>query len=189
MAYQNEGRGSANAHVLLEWGAREQVDIIFIGEAWRDREGKGNTQQRGCFFMGAGFDKDQIVVAYWKTELKEKIRVTLESKRAIGIEIEGRFIGAVYGATGDNREGMENWLQSLEGLARGHSGILMGDWNAHCEEWDEEVREDGKGKALKEWMEGNGFNLVQPDGATWCRFRDGKISTSTIDLVWTKEIE
>ena len=58
--------------------------------------------------MGSGFDKDQMVVAYWKTELKEKIQVTFETTRAIGIEIEGRFIGAVYGATGDNWEGMEN---------------------------------------------------------------------------------
>ena len=55
-------------------------------------------------------------------------------------------------------------------MARGHSGILLGDWNAYYEEWDEEVREDGKGKALKEWMAGNRFNLVQPDRATWCRF-------------------
>ena len=52
-----------------------------------------------------------------------------------------------------------------------------------------ESREDGKGKALKEWMGGNGFELVQPDGATWCRFREDEISTSTIDLVWTKEID
>ena len=39
VAYQNVGRGSTNAHVLLEWRAREKVDIIFIREAWRDREG------------------------------------------------------------------------------------------------------------------------------------------------------
>ena len=84
---------------------------------------------------------------------------------------------------------MENWLHSLEGLARGQSGILLGDWNAHCEEWDTESREDGKGKALKKWMGGNGFELVQPDGATWCRFQEDEISTSTIDLVWTKETE
>ena len=52
-----------------------------------------------------------------------------------------------------------------------------------------ESREDRKGKALREWMEGNSFSLVQPDGATWCRFREDEISTSTIDQVWTKEIE
>ena len=84
--------------------------------------------------MGAGFGKDQLVVGYWKEELKEKVRVILESKRAIGIEIGGRFIGAVYGAASGNREGMENWLHSLEGLMRGQAGILLGDWNAHCEE-------------------------------------------------------
>ena len=84
---------------------------------------------------------------------------------------------------------MENWLHSLEGVARGQSEILLGDWNAHCKEWDMESREDRKGKALREWMGGNGFELVQPDGATWCRFREDEISTSTIDLVWTKEIE
>ena len=160
VAYQNVGRGSVNAHVLLEWEARMNVDIIFIGEAWRDRDGGGNTQHRGGYVMGEGFGRDQLVVGYWKEELKEKIRVILESKRSIGIEIGGRFIGAVYGAAGGNREGMENWLHSLEGLARGQSGILLEDWNAHCEEWDMESREDGKGKALKEWMGGNGFKLV-----------------------------
>ena len=77
--------------------------------------------------MEVGFGKDQLVVGYWKEELKEKIRIILESKRAIGIEIEGRFIGAVYGAAGGNWEGMENWLHSLEGVARGQSGILLGD--------------------------------------------------------------
>ena len=119
VAYQNVGRGATNTHVLLEWGAREKVDIIFVREAWRDREGRRNTQQRGGYMMGGGFGKDQLVVGYWKEELKEKIRVILESKRAIEIEIEGRFIGAVYGAAGGNREGMENWLHSLEGVARG----------------------------------------------------------------------
>ena len=44
MAYQNMGRGLTNVHVLLEWGARENVDIIFVREAWRDRDGGGNTQ-------------------------------------------------------------------------------------------------------------------------------------------------
>ena len=33
-----------------------------------------------------------------------------------------------------------------------------------------ESGEDGKGKALREWMGGNSFRLVQPDGVTWCRF-------------------
>ena len=77
--------------------------------------------------MGGGFGKDQLVVGYWKEELKEKIRVVWESKRAIGIEIGGRLIGAVYGAAGGNREGMENWLHLLEVVARGQSGILLGD--------------------------------------------------------------
>ena len=121
------GRGSTNAHVLLEWGAREKVDIIFIGEAWRDREGRGNTQQRGGYVIGGGFRKDQLVVGYWREELKEKIQVILESRRAIRIEIEGRFIGAVYEAAGGNQEEMENWLHSLEGIGRRHSGILLGD--------------------------------------------------------------
>ena len=134
VAYQNVGRGSTNTHVLLEWGAKEEVDIIFIGEAWRDREGRGNTQQRSGYVMGGGFGKDQLVVRYWKEELKEKIRVILELKRAIGIEIEGRFIGAVYGAVGGNQEGMEDWLHSLKGVGRRQSGILLGDWNAHYKE-------------------------------------------------------
>ena len=139
--------------------------------------------------MGGCFGKDQLVVGYWKEELKEKIRVILESKRAIKIEIEGRFIRAVYGAVGGNQEGMENWLQLLEGIGRRQSVILLGDWNAHCKEWDTESREDGKGKVLREWMGGNGFRLVQPDVATWRRFREEEISTLTIDLVWTKEIK
>src|SRR5258707_1730333 len=118
---------------------------------WRSLEGqrweRKYTTKRGIFYGGRLRKGSELVVAYWNAELKEKIRVTLETRRAIGIEIEGRFIGAVYGDTGGNREGMETWLQSLEGLERGNSGILLGDWNAHCEEWDEEVREDGKGKA------------------------------------------
>ena len=183
VAYQNVGRGSTNAHVLFQWGARENMDIIFVGEAWRDRDGGGNTQQRGGYVMGAGFGKNRLVVGYWKKELKEEIRIILESKRAIGREIGGKFIGAVYGAAGGNQEGMEDWLHSLEGVVRGQSGILLGDWNAHCEEWDMESREDGKGKVLKEWMERNGFELVQPDGAMWCMFRKDEISNSTIDLV------
>ena len=43
VAYQNGGRGSVNAYVLLEWRARMNVDIIFVGEAWRDKDGGGNT--------------------------------------------------------------------------------------------------------------------------------------------------
>ena len=105
MAYQNVGRGSTNAHVLLEWGARENVDIIFIGEAWRDRGGKGNTQQRGGYIIGAGFGEDQLVVGYWKDDLKEKIRVILESRRVIGLEIGGKFIGAVYGVAAETGKG------------------------------------------------------------------------------------
>ena len=52
--------------------------------------------------MGAGFRKEQLVVGYWKEELKEKMRIILDSEMAIGIEIEGKFIGAVYGAAGGN---------------------------------------------------------------------------------------
>ena len=43
VAYQSVGRGSTNAHILLEWRVREKVDVIFVGEAWRDQVGKGNT--------------------------------------------------------------------------------------------------------------------------------------------------
>ena len=159
------------------------MDICFVGEAWREKGGIG-TQQRAGYVMGAGFGKSDRVVAYWKENLKENIRVSIESERAVAVDIGGSFVGAIYGATDGGREEMENWLQSLERVVSRQRGVLLGDWNTHCREWDE--REDGKGKALRDWMLGGGFRLVQPDGATWCRSRDGAIVLSTIDLVWEK---
>ena len=90
VAFQNICRGLANANVFLEWCGREGVDIAFIGEAWRERNSAG-TQQRMGYMMGAGFKGEDLVVAYWKDSLRGKIQVVLETERAVGIEIGGRF--------------------------------------------------------------------------------------------------
>ena len=63
VAFQNICRGSAHANVFLEWCGREGVDIAFIGEAWRERNGV-DIQQRMGYTIGAGFKGEDLVVAY-----------------------------------------------------------------------------------------------------------------------------
>ena len=177
IAYQNVGGGSNNGNTFLEWCGKLDVDICFIGEAWRNKAGM--TQFRTGYNLFAGKGK---VIAYVKEELKSSIKVKAEEDRVVILEANGNTIAGVYTPTGGGSDMMQEWLDGWGNLVG--EGILIGDWNAHHHDWDEE-REDAKGKLLKEWMELKGFKLVEPDDITFHRQVQGQLRSSTIDLVFT----
>ena len=177
IAYQNVGGGSDNGNTFLEWCGKLDIDICFIGEAWRNNAGM--TQFRTGYTLFAGRGK---VVAYVKEELKGAVKVRVEEERVVVLEANKNTIAGVYAPAGGGKEELQEWLNSWGDAVK--EGILIGDWNAHHYDWDKE-REDAKGKLLKEWTELKGYQLVEPDDITFHRQVRGQLRTSTIDLVFT----
>ena len=62
----------------------------------------------------------------------------------------------------------------------------MGDWNAHHPIWSEKVKEDGKGRSLKEAINAIGARWKGMKGHTWERKVGQELRTSRIDLVFEK---
>ena len=180
IAYQNVGGSAENANVFLEWCGEEKIDIGFIGEKWRDTS--NNTQFRQGMECVSKQGRVAVFVTY---ELKNAVKRVYEDDRVVIVEVGGKRVAGVYADAGGNRETMDAWLESWED--RITEGVMIGDWNAHDKEWDSH-RQDAKGRGLSEWIKGKGFQLQDPDDDTFMREREGKVITSTIDLVFTQGV-
>ena len=127
VAYQNVGGSAENANVFLEWCGKENIDIGFIGEKWRNTD--NNIQLRQGMVC---ISKKRRVAMIITSEIKDKVIRVHEEDRVVIVEVGEKRIAGVYADTRGNGETMEGWLDSWGD--RISEGVMIGDWNAHDKE-------------------------------------------------------
>src|SRR6266576_1223290 len=149
IGYLNMGGSNAGTHAFLERCHAKGVDIIFVGECYMSKDCRG-TNTHSAYTMGTRLQKGRRVAVYWKKELNDIVKVVMEEDRAMGVEVGKKRIFGVYGKSGGRRLNYEGWLDRIGRKSTQRDAILVGDWNAHHADWEEEEREEGKGRALAE---------------------------------------
>ena len=120
IVYQNMRGSSINGNMFLEWYRELEIDICFIGEAWKKVVEK--IQFRIEYEMITEKGK---VMTYVKEELGNSIKVKIEKDRIVILEADGKTIARVYAPSGGGKEEFETWLGSWEDIVRG--GVLIED--------------------------------------------------------------
>ena len=113
------------------------------------------------------------------------VQVVYIDNKTIGIKIAGHTVIGVYRQGREGIPDIEDWLLTCEQIGTTGPVIALGDWNAHHPHWSLDGRLDGRGRVLKEGMEGLGLQLdPQFTGPT---FRRSNSQQSRIDLVFRNE--
>ena len=77
---------------------------------------------------------------------------------------------------------MLRWLDRVQALVRNGEWLLIGDWNAHHEEWSLDGRSDPVGNVLEEWQTSRGTRILRSRSHTFERRRDDGVVVSRIDF-------
>ena len=100
VAYQNVAGGPENTHALLELCREKEIEVVFVGEAWIEKNGRG-TQTHASFVLITTVKKRRRVMACMRKELEEEVEVTKEEdnviilqeknkKKIVGVYLNGR---------------------------------------------------------------------------------------------------
>ena len=96
VAYQNVAGGLENTHAFLEWCREKEVGIVFVGEAWIEKNGRG-IQTHLSFVLMTTAKKGRRVMAYVRKGTEEKVEVVKEEDNLIILQEKNKKkIGGVY---------------------------------------------------------------------------------------------
>ena len=96
VACQNVAGGLENTHTFLEWCKEKEIGIVFIGEAWIEKGGRG-TQTHPSFVLITTAKKGRRVMAYRRKGMEDEVEVVKEEDNVIIIqENNKKKIGGVY---------------------------------------------------------------------------------------------
>ena len=182
-------KGSDNAHTFLQWCWERKVDIVFIGEPWRSGDirsssFKDGTQLHDAYLLGAGDKQKDMVVGYWRKTLAEEVEVLQAGKTEICILIRGVKIAGVYRRGDEGVNDIQEWIQTMDAVARNGERLALGDWNAHHDSWHLKGESNRRGNYLHQTMQLNGMGLVQQPTTATCRRGEQQ---SRIDLVFVTD--
>ena len=124
------------------------------------------------------------MVGYWRKTLAEEVEVLQASKKEIWISIRGVKIAGVYRRVEEGARNIQEWIQTMDAVARDGARIAFGDWNAHHQSWHLKGESNRRGNYLHETMQLNGKGLIQQQKTPTFR-RGGQ--QSRIDLVFATE--
>ena len=82
VAYQNIVKGLENTHVFLEWCREKEIGIVFVGEAWIDKNVRG-TQTDPSFVLMSMAKKERSVMVHVRKEIEEEVVVVKEEDNHI----------------------------------------------------------------------------------------------------------
>ena len=189
VAYQNVYKESDNAHTFLQWCWEKKVDIVFIGEPWRSGDIKSSsfkdgTQLHDAYLLGAGDKQKDMVVGYWRKTLAEEVEVLQAGKKEIWILIRGVKIAGVYRRGEEGVSDIQEYIQTMDAVARDGARVALGDWNAQHESWHLKSESNRRSNYLHETMQLNGMGLNQQQKTP--TFRRG-VQHSRIELVFATE--
>ena len=108
----------------------------------------------------------------------------MAGKTEIWIAVIGVKIGGVYKRGEEGVADIQEWIRTMDTVARNRERVALGDWNAHHDSWHIKGESNRRGNYLHETMQLNIMGLVQQQ-KTWI-LRRGK-QQSRIDLVFATE--
>ena len=73
VVYQNVTRGPENTHAFLEWYRARDIEIVFVGKAWIEKNGRG-TQTHASFVLITMVKKGRRVMAYVRKGMEEEVK-------------------------------------------------------------------------------------------------------------------
>ena len=189
VAYQNACKGSENTNTFLQWCWEKKVDIAFIGEPWRSGDIKSSSFKDGmqlhdAYLLGAGDKQKDMVVGYWRKNIAEDVEVLTAGKKEIWIAVRGVKIEGVYRKGEEGVADIQEWIRTIDTVARNGERVALGDWNTHHDSWHIKGESNRRGKYLHETMQLNGMGLVQQQKTP--KSRRGE-QQSRIDLVFAIE--
>ena len=97
LAYMNVGRGIVATHGYLEWCARGEVGVAFVGECWVEREGGRGTQSHPDYVRVGSVSKVQRVACFIRRTLVDVYRVVECAHRFVCVEVGGVRLGGCMG--------------------------------------------------------------------------------------------
>ena len=162
MVYQNVVKGLENLHIFLEWYKDKKLGIVFVGEAWIEKNGRG-AQSHPSFAHISVVKKRRRVMVYTRKGLESKINIVNEEDNYVTIQEKnkGKCI-EVYMNRKIQVERWKSWLGRLEEEMGRDSSILV-DWNAYSYSWYKAKEQDGRGKMMVECMTGTGWMVMEGD--------------------------
>ena len=89
-------------------------------------------------------------------------------------------MGGVYSKCGVRVHEMLHWLDRVQALVGNGRWLLIGDWNAHHEEWSLDGRLDPVGRVLEEWQASRGARILRSRSHTFERRRGEGVVVSRI---------
>ena len=97
MVYQNVVGGPENTYTFLEWCRDKEIGIVFLGEAWIKKNGRG-TQTHPSFVLISKAQKGRRVMLYMRKAMEEEVEVVKEEDNHIILQEENKKkIGGIYG--------------------------------------------------------------------------------------------
>ena len=66
-----------NTYAVLEWCRKKEIGIVFVGEAWIEKNGRG-TQTQSSFVLMSVAKRRTKVIPYVKKAMEEEVEVVKE---------------------------------------------------------------------------------------------------------------
>ena len=137
-----------NTHTFLEWYREKEVDIVFVGEAWIEKNDRG-TETHLSFVLIMTVKNGRRVMAYMRKGMEEEVEVVKEEYNLIILQAKNKKkIGVIYINAKWLGENWKDWLGKLEEEIEGEGSILE-DGNAHSHSRDETREEKLRGKTME----------------------------------------
>ena len=114
----------------------------------------------------------------------EEVEVLTVGKQEIWIAVRGVKVGGVYRRGEEGVADIQEWIRTMDTVARSGERVAIGDWNAHHDSWHLKRESNRQGNYLHETMHLNGMGLIQQQKTLTFR-RGGQ--QFRIDLVFATE--
>ena len=123
-------------------------------------------------------------MGYWRKNIAEDVEVLTAGKKEIWIVVRGVKIRGVYRRGEEGVVDIQEWIRTMDTVARNGERVALRDWNAHHDSWHIKGESNRQGNYRHETMQLNGMGLVQQQKTP--TFRRGE-KQSRIDLVFATE--
>ena len=189
VGFWNVRRTGSVMDVGLQRAAELDIDIFFMAEVHldKDRDGILQVKRHAGYERVSTLTEGTKVVAYGASELMGSIAVLWEDNNIVVVKVGDLRVGGVYWQPEWKSEETEEKLAKLGRKLEGKKRVVIGDWNAHHEEWAcEGSQGNARGNQLVEWMETEDLYLGSTKGEA-TRQQGG--SKSVIDFTLVCDLE
>ena len=180
--YMNVGWSKDATHQCLEGCARGDVVMAFVGKCWVEKKSGVGTQSYPDYVRLGSVSGGGKVACHVRRDLVDCCMLVGCENRFVCVKIVGVHIGGVYSKCGARVHEMLHCLGQVQALVGNGRWLLIGDWNAHHEEWSLDGRSDSVGKMLKEWQTSRGARVLTGRSHTFERRQGNGVVVSRIDF-------